>query len=70
LDLIAQEVWFEEEWERSHAPGKRDFQHMASLIALMMEAVQTYETSVNSYHSTRRYNPKDSHLHDLNLKIV
>jgi hypothetical protein len=24
---------------------------------LMMEAVQTYETSINSYQSTRRYNP-------------
>jgi hypothetical protein len=28
-----------------------------------MEAVQTSETSVNSYQSTRRYNPEDSHLH-------
>jgi hypothetical protein len=33
------------------------------LIALMMEAVQTSETSVNSHQSTRRYNPEDSHLH-------
>jgi hypothetical protein len=31
-------------------------------IALMMEAVQTSETSVNSYQSTRRYNPEDSHF--------
>jgi hypothetical protein len=28
----------------------------------MMEAVQTSETSVNSYQSTRRYNPEDGHL--------
>jgi hypothetical protein len=35
----------------------------SSLIALMMEAVQTSETSVNSYQSTLRYNPEDSHLH-------
>jgi hypothetical protein len=28
-----------------------------------MEAVQTSETSVNSYQSTRRYNPQDNHLH-------
>jgi hypothetical protein len=28
-----------------------------------MEAVQTTETLVNSYQSTRRYNPEDSHLH-------
>jgi hypothetical protein len=27
-----------------------------------MEALQTSETLVNSYQSTRRYNPKDSHL--------
>jgi hypothetical protein len=33
------------------------------LIALMMEAIQTYETLVNSYQSTRRYNPEDSHLY-------
>jgi hypothetical protein len=29
----------------------------------MMGAVQTTETSVNSYQSTRRYNPEDSRLH-------
>jgi hypothetical protein len=33
------------------------------VIALMMEAVQTYETLVHSYQSTRRYNPEDSHLY-------
>jgi hypothetical protein len=32
------------------------------LEALMMEAVRASETSVNSYHSTRRYKPEDSHL--------
>jgi hypothetical protein len=32
-------------------------------IALMMEAVQTLETFVNSYQSTRRYSPEDSRLH-------
>jgi hypothetical protein len=31
-------------------------------ISLMMEAVQTSETLVNSYQSTRRYNPEDSRL--------
>jgi hypothetical protein len=40
-----------------------DFPRAASLIALRMEAVQTSETSVNSYPSTRRYNQEDSHLH-------
>jgi hypothetical protein len=35
----------------------------ASLIALMMEAVQTSETLVTSHQSTRRYNPEDSNLH-------
>jgi hypothetical protein len=38
-----------------------DYEH-GCLLALMMEAVQTTETSVNSYQSTRRYNPEDSHL--------
>jgi hypothetical protein len=33
-----------------------------TIVALMMEAVQTSETSVNPYQSTRRYNPEDSHL--------
>jgi hypothetical protein len=40
-------------------------------IALMLQAVQTSEALVNSYQSTRRYNPEDSHLHTLrreNLK--
>jgi hypothetical protein len=31
-------------------------------IALMMEAVRTFESMVNLYQSTRRYNPEDSHL--------
>jgi hypothetical protein len=30
------------------------------LIALMMEAVQTSETLLNSHQFTRRYNPEDS----------
>jgi hypothetical protein len=34
-----------------------------SLIVLMMEVVQTSETSVNSYQSTRRNIAEDSHLH-------
>jgi hypothetical protein len=32
-------------------------------IALMMEAIHTYETSVYSSNSTRRYIPKDFHLY-------
>jgi hypothetical protein len=35
-------------------------------MALTIKAVQTSETSVNSYQSTRRYNPEDSHLHAAN----
>jgi hypothetical protein len=35
----------------------------ASIIALIMEAVRTSETSVNFYQTTRRYNPEDSRLH-------
>jgi hypothetical protein len=34
----------------------------ASIIALMMEAASTFETSVNFYQTTRRNNPEDSHL--------
>jgi hypothetical protein len=33
------------------------------IIALMMEAASTSETSVNFYQTTRRNNPEDSHLH-------
>jgi hypothetical protein len=33
------------------------------LIALMMEAVSTSETSVNFYQTTGRNAPEDSHLH-------
>jgi hypothetical protein len=35
----------------------------ASIITLMMEAESISETSANVYQTTRRYNPKDSHLH-------
>jgi hypothetical protein len=33
-------------------------------IALTMEAASTSETSANSYQSTRRSNPDDSHLQE------
>jgi hypothetical protein len=33
------------------------------VIALMMEAASTSETSVNFCQTTRRNNPEDSHLH-------
>jgi hypothetical protein len=36
---------------------------VAPIIALMMEAASTSETSVNFYQTTRRNNPEDSHLH-------
>jgi hypothetical protein len=32
-------------------------------MALMMEAASIFETSVNFYQTTWRYNPEDSHLH-------
>jgi hypothetical protein len=35
---------------------------MAIIIALMMEAARTSETSVNFYQTTRRYNPQYSHV--------
>jgi hypothetical protein len=34
-----------------------------AMIALMMEAASTSETSVNLYQTTRRNYPEDSHLH-------
>jgi hypothetical protein len=33
------------------------------MIALMMQAVRTAETSANLHRCTRRYNPADGHLH-------
>jgi hypothetical protein len=33
------------------------------LIALMMAAASTSETSVNFYQATRRNNPENSHMH-------
>jgi hypothetical protein len=42
------------------------------IIALMMQASSTSETSVN-FQTTRRYNPEDSHLyirHRENLKSL
>jgi hypothetical protein len=38
------------------------------VIALMMEAASTSETSVNVFQTTRRYNPEDSHLHTRRLE--
>jgi hypothetical protein len=38
------------------------FWDVAPGIALMMEAVNTSETSVNFYQTTRRNIPEDSHL--------
>jgi hypothetical protein len=34
----------------------------AMMIALIMEAARTSQTLVNSYLTTRRYNPEDSRL--------
>jgi hypothetical protein len=42
---------------------------MKMAVTLMMEAVQTSETSVNSYRSTWCYNPEDSHLQDILFSI-
>jgi hypothetical protein len=44
-----------------------DFPRAASLITLTMQAVQTSKTLANSYQSTQRYNPEDSHL---NIKRI
>jgi hypothetical protein len=34
----------------------------STLIALLLEAASTSETSVNFYETTRRYIPEDSHI--------
>jgi hypothetical protein len=38
-------------------------------IALMMDAVITFETSVNSYETTRRSIPEDGLLHSLPFNV-
>jgi hypothetical protein len=40
-----------------------------SLIALMMEAARTSETSVDIQLRTRQYIPEDSELHCENLQV-
>jgi hypothetical protein len=37
-------------------------------IALVMKAANTFESSVNFYHTTRRNNPDDSH-HSAHLQV-
>jgi hypothetical protein len=39
------------------------FRRFRGLIALMMEAANTSEMSVNICQTTQRNNPEDSHLH-------
>jgi hypothetical protein len=60
-DSRRQVNWFEHLWGGEIRPDVV-LCSSCELIALMMEAVQTSETSVNSYQSTRRYNPQDGHL--------
>jgi hypothetical protein len=40
---------------------------LPTIRALMMEAVETFETLVNSYQSTQRYNPEHSHFLMINV---
>jgi hypothetical protein len=44
------------------APCRLVWVYQRELIVLMMEAVKTPETLINSYKSKRRYIPEDSHL--------
>jgi hypothetical protein len=46
----------------SHIVCLTSFPLIWAMLTLMMEAAQTFETLVNSYQSTWRYNPEDSHL--------
>jgi hypothetical protein len=40
------------------------------IIALIMEARSTSDTSVNFYQTTRRYTPEDGHLQGLNFFLA
>jgi hypothetical protein len=51
-----------EVYQRFIAPCCLHQQGDESFIALMKEAARTYETLVNFYQTTRRYNPEDSGL--------
>jgi hypothetical protein len=42
----------------------------STIIALMMEAVRTSETSVSIYLTTRQYIPEDSKLHTRHREIL
>jgi hypothetical protein len=46
------------------------YHRFRAIIALMMEAAITSETLVNFYHTTRRYNPENSHLGKYFFNIV
>jgi hypothetical protein len=43
---------------------------LSEVIALMMEAIRTSETSVNFYQTARRNIPEDSHLEPLIPSMV
>jgi hypothetical protein len=47
----------------------RRFEGTCSIIALMIQAASTSETSVNFYQTTRLYKPEDSHFHDLMVRL-
>jgi hypothetical protein len=44
--------------------------HQGALMALTMEAVNTFETPVNLYHTTRRNIAEDYHIHKLRRKAL
>jgi hypothetical protein len=41
-----------------------------AFIALMTDAASTSETSVNFYHTKRRVNPEDSHIHGQEISCL
>jgi hypothetical protein len=57
--LLRREVW----WKFTDVSEVLAVSIIRALIALMMEAASTSETSVDFFHTTRRNDPEDSHLH-------
>jgi hypothetical protein len=50
-------------WDLAPCSLVEVYRRFSAIVALMMEAASTSETSVNFYQTARRNNPEDSHFH-------